>query len=148
MKRTIHAVAGGIAITTVATFLTSTIVAEITGNHNTILAVKRFIAFGLIVLIPAMAIAGGSGNSMGAERKGRLVDGKRRRMKFIAANGVLVLAPSALLLYRLASAGSFGTMFTVIQIIELAAGATNLFLLARMMRDGFRLSGRFRPARS
>ncbi|MDC3962398.1 hypothetical protein [Polyangium jinanense] len=148
MKRTVHAVAGGVAITTVASFMTSTLVAELTGNHSLIVAVKRFILFGLGVLIPAMAIAGGTGNSLSANRKGRLIDAKRRRMKFIAANGLLILVPSALVLYRLASAGSFGVTFVVIQIIELAAGATNVFLLSRMIRDGFRLSGRFRPART
>ncbi|MCY1035369.1 hypothetical protein OV207_28240 [Corallococcus sp. BB11-1] len=131
---------------TVATFLTSTLLVEGMGSHGAVLSVKRIIAYGLGVLVPAMAIAGGTGNVMGTARGGELVDGKRRRMKFIAANGLLVLVPCALGLHRLASAGSFGALFMTLQGIEFAAGAMNLFLLGLMVRDGLRLSGRFKPA--
>ena len=48
-----------------------------------------------------MAAAGGSGMFLSKSRKGRLVDGKKKRMPFIAANGLVVLVPCAIALNRL-----------------------------------------------
>ena len=75
-------------------------------------------------------------------RKGRLVDAKKRRMPFIAANGLLVLVPCAIVLNRWAAAGSFDSAFYLVQCIELVAGAVNLGLMALNARDGLRLAGR------
>ncbi|MGO9773237.1 MAG: hypothetical protein ACLPSW_27565, partial [Roseiarcus sp.] len=69
-----------------------------------------------------------------------------KRMPFIAANGVLILIPSALFLASKASAGVFDTSFYAVQALELIAGATNLTLLGLNMRDGLRLKGRLRRA--
>jgi hypothetical protein len=66
---------------------------------------------------------------------------KLRRMPFIAANGLLVLVPSALYLAAAARSGSFGTAFIAVQAIELAAGAVNITLLGLNLRDGLRLRG-------
>jgi hypothetical protein len=43
-----------------------------------------------------------------------------------------------------ASAGSFDATFYAVQLLELAAGATNVTLLALNVRDGLRLAGRLR----
>ena len=67
---------------------------------------------------------------------------KARRMPFIAANGVLILIPSALFLASKASAGSFDASFYLVQAVELIAGAANIVLLGLNMRDGLRLTGR------
>jgi hypothetical protein len=75
-----------------------------------------------------------------------LAAGKLRRMKIIAANGLLVLVPSALFLNWRASAGDFGAAYFAVQLIEFAAGGVNLALLGLNMRDGLRLSGRLRKA--
>ena len=87
---------------------------------------------------------------MGKSRRGRLVDTKKKRMPFIAANGLLVLVPCAIFLNRWAAAGSFDTTFYVVQTIELIAGPINLVLMALNVRDGLRMAGRLRvsPARS
>jgi len=65
--------------------------------------------------------------------------------EIIAANGLLVLVPSAFLLSSLATAGRFDSLFTIVQAIELVAGATNIALLSLNMRDG--LSLRRKPVR-
>ncbi|WP_438042322.1 hypothetical protein [Sorangium sp. So ce128] len=148
MKRTVHGVAGTLALCLVSTFFLSTMLAELSGNVETIVTVKRGILYGLALLIPSIAAAGGSGNFLARSRRGRIVDGKQRRMKFIAMNGLLVLVPCAFVLYRLASRGNFGPLFVGLQAAELMAGATNIYLLSKMMRDGFRLSGRLAPARA
>ena len=65
-------------------------------------------------------------------------------MPFIAANGVLILIPSALFLASKARAVEFDTAFYAVQALELAAGAANITLLGLNMRDGVRMKGRFR----
>jgi hypothetical protein len=99
---------------------------------------------GLWILIPAIAAAGGSGMFLSRSRKGRLVESKKKRMPFIAANGLLVLVPCAIVLNRWASAGSFDAIFYAVQAIELAAGAVNLTLMGLNVRDGLKMTGRLR----
>ncbi|WP_437286182.1 hypothetical protein [Sorangium sp. So ce406] len=148
MKRTVHGIAGTLALCLVSTFFISTMLAELSGNAEVIVTVKRGILYGLALLIPSIAAAGGTGNFLARSRGGRIVDGKKRRMKFIAMNGILVLTPCAFVLYRLASRGEFGPLFVGLQTVELLAGATNIYLLIRMMRDGLRLTGRLAAARA
>jgi len=69
---------------------------------------------------------------------------KKRRMPFIAGNGLLILVPSALYLAALASRGDFGIIFYTVQALELVAGATNLVLMALNIGDGLRLTRRGR----
>ena len=77
-------------------------------------------------------------------RRDGLVGAKLRRMPWIAANGVLVLSPSALLLAHKASAGAFDGTFYAVQALELTAGAVNIVLLGLNMRDGLRMTARRR----
>ena len=67
-------------------------------------------------------------------------------MPFIAANGVLILVPCAIFLNRSAVAGTFDTTFYLVQGLEFLAGATNLGLMGLNIRDGLRMSGRFRKS--
>ena len=83
---------------------------------------------------------------LGKSRRGRLVDAKKKRMPFIAANGLLVLVPCAIFLNRWAAAGSFDATFYVVQAIELIAGPINLALMGLNVRDGLRMTGRLRVA--
>lgn len=69
-------------------------------------------------------------------------------MPFIAANGILVLIPTATFLASEASAAEFDAGFYAVQALELVAGATNITLLGSNMRDGLKMRGslRHRPA--
>ena len=96
------------------------------------------------MLIPALMAAGGSGFTLAGKRRGGIIGTKIRRMPLIAANGILILIPSALFLASKASAGEFDTGFYVVQALELAAGATNIALLGLNMRDGLKMKGRLR----
>jgi hypothetical protein len=144
MKTTAHAIAGTLAMLIVATFLGATIYAEATMDEGLILQTKRTILYGIGFLVAAMAITGGSGFSLASGRVGGIVDAKKKRMRVIAANGLLVMTPSAIWLYLRASDGSFGASFVIVQVIELAGGFFQLYLLGRNFRDGLRLSGRLR----
>ncbi len=66
-------------------------------------------------------------------------------MRLLAANGILILLPSAFALASMADAGRFDALFYGVQVLELAAGAVNVALLALNMRDGLRLAGRLTP---
>lgn len=103
---------------------------------------KNAILTGMWLLIPAMAATGGSGFSLARTRRGRIVEVKARRMKLVAANGVLVLLPSAFVLASWANAGRFDGAFYALQALELLAGAANITLLTLNLRDGLRLAGR------
>ncbi|MGA0533011.1 hypothetical protein [Hansschlegelia sp. KR7-227] len=144
MKKLIHPIAGAVAILTIATFWLSTAFSELSGSYEAVATVKTAIPWGFLLLVPALAAAGGTGFSLAKGRKGGLIGAKLKRMPFIAAIGVLVLIPSALFLAFKAKAGEFDTAFYGVQALELFAGAANLTLLGLNMRDGFKMTGRFK----
>ena len=149
MPKRAHLIAGMLALLCIATFFVSTIVVELFGSHAAVAQLKSLVVTpGLWILIPAMMAAGGSGMFLAQSRRGRLVDAKKKRMPFIAANGLLVLVPCAIVLNRWAAAGSFDTAFYAVQAVELLAGATNLMLMGLNARDGLRMSGRLGVAPS
>ena len=143
MINKIHPVAAVIATLCIATFFASTILVELFGSHESIAMVKNLIVMpGLFILVPAIAITGGTGFALSKNRKGRLVGNKQKRMRFIGANGLLVLLPAAIVLDQWASSGSFDTKFYIVQGLELLAGATNLLLMSLNMRDGLTMAGK------
>ncbi len=145
MPKRAHLIAGMLGPLCIATFFLSTIVVELFGSHAAVAQLKSLIVTpGLWILIPTLAAAGGSGMFLARSRRGRLVDAKKKRMPFIAANGLVVLVPCAIFLDHWASAGTFDTTFYIVQALELVAGATNLTLMGMNLRDGLRLTGRLR----
>jgi hypothetical protein len=149
MLRTIHLLAGLLATLTIATFFSTTLFVELFGSHAAVASIKHRIVFpGLFVLVPAIAATGGTGFALSRARQGRLVEAKKKRMPFIAANGLLVLLPAAIILDRWASHGAFDYWFYLVQAVELLAGATNLTLMGLNIRDGLKLSGRWRSNQS
>ena len=144
MKSKLHAVAGVVGFLTILTFWTSTILSELFGSAETIAQVKSKILMGMFILIPSMAIAGGSGMAIGRRRKDAPARAKKKRMPIIAANGLLVLLPAAFFLEARANAGAFDVTFYIVQLIELIAGAANLTMMGLNIRDGRRMASRGR----
>lgn len=142
MKTRIHAIAGGIGFLMILVFWTSTAISELFASHEAVATVKALILRGMFILIPAMAIAGGSGMVMGKNRTDALAGAKKKRMPIIAANGLLILLPSAWFLAGKAAAGEFDTVFYIVQVIELTAGAANLAMMGLNIRDGLTMTGR------
>ncbi|TDT92518.1 hypothetical protein DFO45_3276 [Azorhizobium sp. AG788] len=140
MLKIVHPVAGTIALLTIATFWVSTVLCELLGSLTAVTTVKTAIPWGLLILIPALAAAGGSGVAWSKGQRQGLVGAKLRRMPFIAANGLLLLVPCVLLLASKARAGEFDTTFYAVQALELVAGASNIILLGLQMRDGLALT--------
>ena len=144
MAKFVHPVAGVLALLTIATFWLSTAFSELFGSQALVTSVKTAIPWGFLLLIPALAAAGGSGFAMAKGRRAGLIGAKVKRMPVIAANGLLVLIPSALFLASKARAAEFDTVFYAVQALELVAGAANITLLGLDMRDGLRMKGRLR----
>jgi F0F1-type ATP synthase membrane subunit c/vacuolar-type H+-ATPase subunit K len=135
-----HLASACLALVTLATFWSATIFSELTLSASGVAYVKRGIALGLCVLVPAIAATGATGARIGGDRRGALIDKKRRRMRLIALNGLIVLAPAAIVLCWLSRDGVLGPTFYALQGLELIVGAINVSLLALNFRDGFRLS--------
>lgn len=148
MIRIIHPVAGALALLTIATFWLSTALSELIASRATVVAVKTAIPWGFLILIPALAAAGGTGLALAKGRRGGLIGKKLKRMPFVAANGLLVLIPCALFLAAKARAGAFDASFDAVQALELLAGPVNIALLALNIRDGLKMAGRFAGQRS
>lgn len=142
MLKIIHPIAGTITLLMISSFWLSTVLAEIFAEPAIIALVKTLIPWGFLILIPALAVAGGSGSYLSGKRRGPVIEAKKKRMPLIAANGVFILIPSALYLSFKAQAGVFDIWFYTIQAVELFAGACNITLLCLNMRDGLRLAGR------
>lgn len=135
--RKIHAAAGAGACLFIASFWISTVLSELFSSHETIVVVKQTIVYALFGLMACMAVAGATGIKMGGKSKHTAIAAKRRRMPFIAANGMLILLPCAFFLNSRAAAGQFDSVFYIVQIVELNAGMANLTLLGLSMKDGF-----------
>lgn len=142
MTKVIHPVAGAVALLTITTFWLSTALSELFASEAAVIAVKTAIPWGFLLLVPAMAAAGGSGFALAKGRRAGLVGAKAKRMPFIAANGILVLIPAALFLAYKARNAEFDSVFYTVQALELVAGAANITLLGLNMRDGLRIKGR------
>ncbi|MCP2072723.1 UNVERIFIED_ORG: hypothetical protein J2Y77_002159 [Pseudomonas lini] len=146
MKKTVlHATAATLAMLLIASFWTSTLVSELFLDKAYVAVVKHVIAmYGLASLVALIAITGSTGFMLGNDRKGRLIEDKKKRMRIIGINGVLIMIPAAIFLNGKAAAGSFDTWFYVVQAVELIAGLVQLTLMGKNFRAGLRLSGRGR----
>ncbi|MCO5089870.1 hypothetical protein [Bosea sp. (in: a-proteobacteria)] len=142
MTKIIHPIAGSVALLTIASFWLSTVLSELFASEATVIAVKIAIPWGFLILVPALAAAGGSGFALAKGRRAGLVGAKAKRMPFIAANGILVLIPAALFLAYKANHGEFDATFHGVQGLELVAGAVNITLLGLNMRDGLKMRKR------
>lgn len=142
IRMRVHALAGVLAVLIITAFWISTAVSELFLGAAAVARVKTGILYGMFLLIPALALAGGSGFALAGQRSSPLVAAKKKRMPFIAANGMLILLPSAFFLQGRAVAGAFEAGFALVQGLELAAGAVNLALLGLNLRDGLRLRRR------
>ena len=129
MTRALHPVAGGVAILVIAIFWLSTAISELSGSDGFVVLVKTLIPWGFLLLIPALAAAGGTGFALAGGRPVGRTGGR--------AGGLAAKARS----------GDFDAAFYGVQAVELVAGAFNLWLLARNAIDGRQMTAPRRRAR-
>ncbi|ABC22243.1 lipoprotein [Rhodospirillum rubrum] len=137
----LHPLAGGLGLVTIVVFQLATVLVEAFGLPADIAAVKVAILWSLPVLILFLAGAGASGARL-SQANQDMSALKAARMKVVAGNGLLILVPAAFFLAWKAEAQAFDFWFYAVQAVELGAGAVNLVLLARNMRDGLARTGR------
>jgi hypothetical protein len=140
VRRRLHLTAATVGFLTILTFWVSTVTVELLGSDRSVTAVKQAIPWGFLLLVPALAITAGTGFSMAGSSSAPRVRAKKRRMPFVAGNGLLILIPAALYLDHLATNRNFGPAFYAVQAVELLAGALNLALMSLNYRDGLELT--------
>ncbi len=144
-KSILHGLLGFTALCIISTFWITTLVSELFLEYSAVILVKQLIVrYGLVSLVLVMGGLGISGNLLGKNRKGHLLEGKKKRMPIIAINGIFIMIPSALFLNYKATNQDFNYWFYAVQAIELTVGAVQLTLLGLSFRDGLKLSGRLR----
>ncbi|WP_440889443.1 hypothetical protein [Vibrio sp. WZ-1] len=131
----LHRISSISAYLLIMSFFTSTVLVELFGDQHAILAVKIYIFYAIWAVVPLMATAGITGAKMAPNATKGPLAAKKKRMPFVAMNGVLVLIPAAIYLQSLAASGQFDTTFYIVQIVELIAGFTNLTLMTLNIRD-------------
>ncbi|WP_236748073.1 hypothetical protein [Acetobacter aceti] len=140
LLRRIHPLTGAMAILCIASFMTASIIAELYGNPQTMAVIRHAILWGLLVLIPCLALTGLSGyRATGTAPRGLALT-KFKRMRVTGLNGICILVPCAFFLALRASELKFDRLFYEVQFIELLAGSINLALLGMNFRDGLRMA--------
>ena len=147
MKSLLHAIAGTTAMIIIASFWISTLVSEVFLSHTAVVEVKHGILYTLFLLVPLMAVTGGSGFSLGKMKKGisswnMVLERKKKRMAIIVLNAFLVMIPVAFFLNGKAASGELDAVFYAVQALELLAGGVQLALMSLNFRDGLKLSGK------
>ncbi|ENQ8700434.1 hypothetical protein ACEQ77_000536 [Vibrio harveyi] len=138
MKKTLsfaHRITSISAYLLIMSFFTSTVAVELFGDHHTTLVVKTYISYAIWAVVPLMAAAGITGSKMAPNVKKGPLAAKKKRMPFVAMNGILILVPAAIYLQHLAASNQFDTTFYIVQLVELLAGFTNLTLMTLNIRD-------------
>ncbi len=141
----VHATAGVLALCLIATFFVGSLISELSGNLGWIVLVKRTVFYcmwAMLVLVPSAAL---TGMKLAGKSQNPIVEGKRKRMQWIAPNGLLLLTLASYLHYK-ANLGEIDQRFMIAQLLEFAVGFTNISLLGLMIRDGFRLKHPYRNA--
>jgi len=143
-----HAVAGILAFCLIASFFVCSLVSEIAGTLSWIVSVKKGIFYSMwamLILLPTTVL---TGTKLAGKSKDPIIAGKRKRLRWIAPNGVLLLTLASYLWYK-ANLGEFDSLFVAAQVLEFVVGLTNILLLGLMIRDGFRLKSNYqKPSRS
>lgn len=136
-----HIIATAVALLTIGSFFTLSLVAELIGDPAFIRQVKTGILYGVPVLLIAMPTLGLTGKQLAGKSTHPLVQRKMRRMKFVALNGFLLIGLAVYLYFRVTHYPIDGT-FLLVQLIELLLGAVNVALIVLNVRTGMQLSGR------
>ncbi len=137
MAYKLHRVFAFLSFFIIVLFFSSTLVVEFFFGFEEIAFIKnKIVCPGLFILIPSIAITAITGNIIARKsKKLELINVKKRRMPFIAFNGIAILIPCAIYLNILASNGIFDRSFYLVQGLELIVGAINLVLMFKNIRD-------------
>jgi len=140
-----HLLATAIAVLAISTFFASSLIAEILGQEPIIQTVKTGILYALPLLVSAMITLAVTGNRLAGSSRHPEVLRKQLRMKFITANG-MILVMLAIFLYYQANYRAIDAVFLGAQLAELTLGFINLVLIGLNIKAGLELSTRKQKA--
>ncbi|WP_353433015.1 hypothetical protein [Polynucleobacter sp. MWH-UH23A] len=140
MKTMLHASAGIFAIFCLLAFLSAILVSEIYYAPQDVIAVQKTILQAMWAYIPLILFAGAIGYELGNERKGNIVQAKKRRMTAICLISIFLLFPSVFVLATQSADDIRNTVFYGLEAFELVLMAFVVILLALNARDGSRLT--------
>lgn len=147
MKRkklvTVHLIATIIAVLTISTFFTISLIAEIKGNDDFIRSVKAFILYALPIMVLAMPTLKITGDKLAGKSKSPLILAKIKRMKLVLVNGMILISLAIFLYYR-SHYQQIDNVFLIAQIAEFAFGLFNLSLIFMNAKAGMQLSGKLK----
>lgn len=141
----IHIAAAAAGLVVITTFLVSSAVTDLIGGAGDIRVLRHGILLGLPLLIGCLVTAALTGRRLAGGFRPAVVRRKQRRLQAVAAAGILVLVPCALILNHLAAAPP-SWVFHSLEITEISVGTLNLSLLALNFRDGRRMTRHRRSA--
>lgn len=142
----IHLIGAIVGAITILSFFTSTVIVEVTGNEEKIKMLKSIIFYSLPFLIVSMPIVVITGNSLAGNSSHPDIISKKRKMKWIAMNGITLIALASFLFFYSTNYAIDETFF-VFQAAELALGFSNIVLMGLNFRTGLKLSGRLSHAK-
>ncbi|MDD1782562.1 hypothetical protein LRP49_15425 [Enterovibrio sp. ZSDZ35] len=135
----IHRGAGALALLTIISFFSSTVIAKLFGTVDQVTTVKAVIASLLPVMMMFMMITGATGKKLYPNKGKGVIGAKQLRMRIASMTGLLVMVPAAVYLYFKSEAGEFDAFFWSVQALELVGGAVNLTMISLNIRDGLSL---------
>ncbi|MGV0963803.1 MAG: hypothetical protein ACOYBT_07940 [Polynucleobacter sp.] len=141
MKTLLHASAGISAAFLLLVFFSATLAAEFYYSPDDVIAVQQSILQAMWAYIPLILLAGGIGYALGSERKGNIVEVKKRRMLAIILVSIFLLFPSIYALANQTADYVRNVVFYGIEVFELIVTALLMILLALNVRDGAKLTG-------
>ncbi|MBU3538657.1 hypothetical protein [Polynucleobacter sp. UK-Gri1-W3] len=140
MKTILHSSAGIFSMFFLFVFFTATLVSEYFYSPQDVITVQQAILQAMLAYLFLILIAGAIGLSLSKERKGRLVDVKKKRMLAIIFFSVGVLLPVVYLLAGQTLESDRGIFFFYLEGIELGVCALIMVLLGLNARDGAKLT--------
>lgn len=142
---TVHVAATILAVLAISSFFTLSMIAEIKGDEQFIRSIKAFILYALPIMILAMPALKITGDRLAGKSRNPLILAKAKRMKFVLANGMVLISLAIFLYYR-SHYQEIDQVFLIAQIAEFAFGLLNLSLILLNARAGLQLSTPIRRA--
>jgi cytochrome bd-type quinol oxidase subunit 1 len=134
-----HIAGSMVAVITIGVFFFSSLASAFYYDKDFTFLVKSGIFYTLPILLISMPMVVITGNKLAGNSVHPLLLEKKKRMKFIGINGVLLVMIACLLFYW-AKKSDYSQAFTIIQVLELLLGFINLLLLIKNFQTGRKLS--------
>lgn len=142
----IHLLATATVTLTIIVFLISSLIVEINGNHDQIKEVKKAIFYSLPIMILFMPVLGLSGIKLAGTSNNKLISIKKANMKWIAVNGMMLVALATFLYFR-SNFAEIDNTFFIAQFLEFGFGLANLVLIGLNTTNGLKLTGKLKKVK-